>query len=154
MDADPPRTLSPDDAFDLLANGRRRRVVEHLCASEGPIALSEVAKRLAAAETETADAADGRYKSVYVSLQQTHLPKLEDAGVLEYDEDDREVAAGPLLGEISSYVEDDDPAPVTTRRNDLAAGVCALGAVLFGAKTVGVPGLGALPSDPVAALVL
>ncbi|MFC4358994.1 hypothetical protein ACFO0N_13680 [Halobium salinum] len=151
---DPPDPITRDEAFDLLANGRRRRVVELLCEADGEVALSTVAERLAAAETDSQEDADGRYKSVYVSLQQTHLPKLENAGILDYDEDGRSVTAGPALSELRSYVEDDEPTTESTRRTDVPAAVCALGVALFGAKTLGVPGLDAVPSDPLATVVL
>jgi len=153
VDADPPVSVTPGEAFDLLANGRRRRVVERLCESDGELPLSEVAQRLAGAETETAEEADGRYKSVYVSLQQTHLPKLQDAGVLVYDEDARSVKSGPALSEIRTYVEDDASTEGTADRR-VTSGICVIGVLLFGAKTVGVPGLGAIPSDPAALVVL
>jgi hypothetical protein len=153
VEPSPPVSISPDEAFDLLANGRRRRVVERLCESDGELPLSEVAESLAGAETETAEEADGRYKSVYVSLQQTHLPKLQDAGVLVYDEDGRSVKAGPALPEIGTYVESDDATAEGAADRRVTAGVCAFGALLFGAKTVGVPGLGAIPSDPAALAV-
>ena len=76
--------LSRDQVFDLLANTRRRCVLHYLRRVEG--------------------AADQR-KRVYTSLQQTHLRKLEDAGIVEYDDEAARVHPTEATGDIEVYLE-------------------------------------------------
>lgn len=49
----------------------------------------EIVVRMDGVEEE--EATDGAYRSVYVSLYQSHVPRLADAGVVDYDEAARTV---------------------------------------------------------------
>lgn len=81
--------LSQDEAYDLLSNARRRFVISYLRSQDGPVALNELSRRLAARENDTPvdELTDQQIKRIYVSLYQTHLPKLEEAELIEYDRD-------------------------------------------------------------------
>jgi len=81
--------LSQDEAYDLLSSARRRYVISHLRSREGPVVLSDLSERLAAWENDIPvdELSDKQIKRIYVSLYQTHLPKLEDAGLIEYDKE-------------------------------------------------------------------
>lgn len=81
--------LSQDEAYDLLSNARRRFVISYLRSQDGPVALNELSQRLAAQENDTPvdELTDQQIKRIYVSLYQTHLPKLEEAELIEYDRD-------------------------------------------------------------------
>jgi hypothetical protein len=81
--------LSQDEAYDLLSNARRRFVLSYLRAQDGPVPLNELSQRLAAQENgiPVDDLTDQQIKRIYVSLYQTHLPKLEEAELIEYDRD-------------------------------------------------------------------
>ncbi|EMA70547.1 hypothetical protein C461_01197 [Halorubrum aidingense JCM 13560] len=81
--------LSQDEAYDLLSNARRRFVISYLRSQDGPVALNELSRRLAAQENDTPvdELTDQQIKRIYVSLYQTHLPKLEEAELIEYDRD-------------------------------------------------------------------
>lgn len=73
---------------ELVANDRRRRVLRILAAGE-PMSMGELAERLAAREHAVAVAevtADQR-KRTYVSVYQTHVPRLEQAGLVTTDRD-------------------------------------------------------------------
>ena len=88
--------LTADTIFDLLSNGRRRRLIRQLRGCEGEVAFKHLYERLAAQEVagRASGEATVRYrdrKRVYVSLRQTHLPRLVEAGVLEYDDDAKTV---------------------------------------------------------------
>lgn len=80
---------SLDLIYSLLSNSRRRFVIEYLHQHEESTTLSELAAQLAAQEsdTDTESIADKQRKIVYVSLYQVHLPRLNDAGFIEYDAD-------------------------------------------------------------------
>jgi DNA-binding transcriptional ArsR family regulator len=79
--------LPTDAVFTLLKNERRRRVLERLDQVGGPVALGTLAEEIAAQENGSTAASVGstERKRVYVALYQCHLPKLADAGVVEYD---------------------------------------------------------------------
>jgi hypothetical protein len=103
------------ETLSLLGNDRRLRVVHSLVESDEPTTTRALATRIAEAEAarEGSDAtADDLYKSVYVSLQQTHLPKLADHGIVDYDPDANAVRPGPRLDEARVYVrpETEEPA--------------------------------------------
>lgn len=80
--------LAIDDAFELLSVARRRYVLHCLVQETEPVAVGELAERVAAWEAGTTPEkldADDRER-VYASLYQIHLRKLADADVIEYDE--------------------------------------------------------------------
>lgn len=86
-DADDADRLSKDEVFFLLKNERRRAVIEYLLDRDGRAKFDDLVVDIAAREKDK-DAGQITYKerkSVHTSLYQSHLPKLEDAGVVEYD---------------------------------------------------------------------
>ncbi|USZ69120.1 winged helix-turn-helix domain-containing protein [Halorussus salilacus] len=69
-----------DVLFELLADSQRRELLAYLVdADDGVASFSDLIDRVADAE----DAAD---REVAISIRHAHLPKLADAGVVEYDE--------------------------------------------------------------------
>src|SRR6056297_1507882 len=78
---------SREEVFDAVKNLRRRYVLYYLQRYGGPVDLGELAEQVAAWENDTtvAEVSPGERKSVYSALHQTHLPKLESAGVLRYE---------------------------------------------------------------------
>lgn len=79
-----------DDLFHLLQSSRRRATVRYLFEQEtnGPSEIRDIAETVAAWENNTS--IDGlSYKErqrVYISLYQSHLPKLHDHGIIDYDQ--------------------------------------------------------------------
>ncbi|OLZ40793.1 hypothetical protein A6E15_07225 [Natrinema saccharevitans] len=92
---------SLDLVFDLLSNRRRRYALYYLNQqSDGVATVAALAKNVVAFERGAADGADrdaarspsdqdpdpaDERGTVRVELRHVHLPKLEDAGVLEHD---------------------------------------------------------------------
>jgi hypothetical protein len=109
--------------FELLANDRRRRVIRRVAAG-GETRLDGLAEAVASAEAD-AESADGRYKSVYVSLRQSHLPRLDDADVVDFDDEANVVRPGPNLPAVRTPT-----AAVAGRRRTPA--VCPIVAVALG----------------------
>lgn len=68
---------------------------------DGAADVGDLATQVACIEEGiTPDELDGKArKRAYISLYQCHLPKMEDAGVVEYDADRGLVAPGPYLEE-------------------------------------------------------
>lgn len=84
------RPLDKDDVFDILSNARRRQLLFLLYGQGKSVKLSDLAQDIADAEGE-GDAGADRYKRVYISLYQTHVPKLKEHGIVEYDADTKTV---------------------------------------------------------------
>lgn len=87
-------TRSKDELFQILSNSRRRYIIYYLAQHGAALGLTELATKIAAVETDTPEAeitSDERQR-VYISLYQTHLPKLEEAGVVSYDGENRTVS--------------------------------------------------------------
>lgn len=82
-----------DELYDLLSNHRRRYVIHFCKEAEEPLTLSDLAERVAAREQDksVAELTSAERKRVYTSLQQTHLDRLADAGMIDYDGDEVEL---------------------------------------------------------------
>ncbi len=103
------RSLPKDVIFELLKNRRRREVLKYLLDTEGTVTLGELAEQIAAWENDTtvnALSSDQR-KRVYVALYQTHLPKMDDAGIIEYDQDRGLIALSKNADLLVMYLDTD-----------------------------------------------
>jgi hypothetical protein len=76
-------TISQNGAYDILSNERRRFVLSYLSRVDGPVELGELAEEIGRWETGSESLSRKERKRVYVSLYQTHIPRLADAGVIE-----------------------------------------------------------------------
>jgi len=99
--------LSKDDVFFLLKNRRRREVVEHLIGADGDVQFDDLVRAVAAEEMEKGieELTYKERKSVHTSLYQSHLPKLQEAGVVEYDRRSGSVVATPQVESIRPYLD-------------------------------------------------
>lgn len=87
------RASSVDTALDLLANRRRRLMLECLGEAGTSAVLTVLAEEIAFEEADTtvsaisdhADVPESEVRSVRLSLHHTHVPKLEEAGAVDYD---------------------------------------------------------------------
>lgn len=92
------------DLYEALST-RRRRFVILLVDRFGTISISDAADRIAGFECEGRVASSDR-KAVYVSLYQAHSDKLEEAGVVEYDERRKVFSESPLTATAADYVRE------------------------------------------------
>ncbi|WP_129116651.1 DUF7344 domain-containing protein [Halegenticoccus tardaugens] len=99
---------SEGEIFGLLKNDRRRQVVSLLAEGRGAVSISDLARVIADLESDEVPSKK-LYKSVYVSLQQTHLPRLARNGVVEYDRSTGTVSAGPELENVLMYTHRRSP---------------------------------------------
>ena len=79
--------ISRDEVFELLSNHRRRYALHVAKQTDGSSELSDIAEQVAAWENQKAQSeitSTERHR-VYTSMQQTHLPAMDRAGVIEYD---------------------------------------------------------------------
>ncbi|WP_436347813.1 DUF7344 domain-containing protein [Natronorubrum sp. FCH18a] len=81
-------TLSQDDIFHVLQTNRRRDAITYLIDKDGPVKMSDVAEYVAAAENDTtvANLTSAQRQRAYIPLYQSHLPKLDKKGIIEYEQ--------------------------------------------------------------------
>lgn len=99
--------IQRDELFKLLGNERRRHAVEFLRRQEGPVSLDTLATNVAARETDQpVEAVTTRErKRVYTSLQQTHLPRMDEAGAVEFDKEQGTITPAASLGEVTLHLD-------------------------------------------------
>lgn len=99
--------LSQDVVYDILSSPRRRYVLYYLRTVDEPVEITELAKQVAAWENDTAveDVTDQQHKRVYVSLYQTHIPRLESTQIVDYDKDTGKVALTVGETDIDDYLD-------------------------------------------------
>ncbi|MFW5919519.1 MAG: DUF7344 domain-containing protein [Halanaeroarchaeum sp.] len=98
---------SEDELFEVLSNRRRRYTVHALERADGALEIGDVAERVAAWENDV-DPIDVSYqerKRVYTALQQTHLPKMDDIGIVSYDKHRGTIEPRPGLEEVDVYMD-------------------------------------------------
>ncbi|WP_372911722.1 hypothetical protein [Salinigranum sp.] len=107
--------FGPDEVFHLLQNQRRRDVLRVLRDVDETVEMSDVAEQVAAWEHDTTVEAltSSQRQRVYISLYQRHLPKLDDAGVIDYEQSRGRVTPRPRADSVGRYLE--------PRRGDAAA---------------------------------
>jgi len=121
--------LPKDEIFEILRNKRRRYLLHYLKTYEAPVEIGDLATRIAAWEcNEPVDAvtSDER-KRVYTTLQQTHLPKMHEARIVEYDPDRGLVDRTEHTDELNVYLEIVDRNELPWREYYLALGAVILG---------------------------
>lgn len=96
-----------NELFDLMGNRRRRYILYYLVRQTGPIECSELAEQIAAWENESSNeqVSSGQYQSVYNSLYQTHFPRLEATGLVEYDRSENLVYPSNQIAEIELFID-------------------------------------------------
>jgi hypothetical protein len=98
---------SQDAIFKLLASQRRRYVLSCLKENEDPIALAALANKVAARENDlpVSEVSEEEIKHIHLSLYHTHIPKLNDADVVEYDQGKDTVTLNVSIEQLERYEE-------------------------------------------------
>jgi hypothetical protein len=101
------RQRPKDVVFDLLSAKRRRDVLSFMAENGSETTLSELADHIAALEndTEIRLLSSQQRKRVYVALYQCHLPRMDDAGVIEFENSRGTVELRPAAAELYRYME-------------------------------------------------
>lgn len=119
--------LEESDIHDVLRNDRRRELIDYLRRHEGRTTIQDLSEHIAALETDEDPPPRNVRQSVYVSLHQTHLPKLEALGIVEYDSESKEIRERERAEEVEGYMHPDGDGDEWTK---LYVGLGVLGAVL------------------------
>lgn len=108
-DGSGPDRLEREVIFEVLSNERRRLVLHYLRShpDEQPVQLRDLVDQVAAWENDTTitelDSSDR--KCVYTALKQSHLPKLDDVGVVDYDHLRGSVELTESADDVQPYLE-------------------------------------------------
>lgn len=133
---------SLDVIFETLKNSRRREVLHFLRERDERVSLGELAEHVAAIENDTTTDAltSSQRKRVYVGLYQCHLPKMDDIGVVEFNQDRGHITLTEKADAFEEYL--DRPETEADRQwYRYYAGVSLLGvAVLTAAVALSLPG--------------
>lgn len=138
-----PQTHGDADLFSLLASERRQRVVK-LIRERGTLAARDLAEIIAAAEAGEDPPPRPVRHTVYVSLQQNHLPRLDEADVIDYEPNSKEVAPGPRVDELVRYLDISADGGITWA--ELYAVLAVAGLVAVTAAGLGTPLISRIPS--------
>jgi DNA-binding transcriptional ArsR family regulator len=100
-------TFEKETIFQILRNRRRRYVLHYLKQRQQTVPVGRLAEQVAAWENETELEAvtPQERKRVYISLLQSHLPTLEEANMIAFEEDESTVRLTDDAEEIDIYVE-------------------------------------------------
>ena len=144
--------LTQDTVFEILSNSRRRFMLSYLHEHDGPVDLMDLANEIAAWENDTTveELTDKQSKRVYVSVYQTHVPKLVSTDLIEYDSDSGLIELSERADEIERYMPDDGEERPWHRYYAILAVVST---AFYAGVAVGVPVLAAIP-EAVAGVVV
>jgi hypothetical protein len=120
--------LSQDVVFDILSSPRRRYVLYYLRTTDESVKLTDLAEQVAAWENETDPdkITEQERKRVYVSLYQTHIPRLDDAGIIDYDKESGDIALAEDATNIDDYLSSPEETIPWQQIYLVLAGVSAL----------------------------
>jgi len=102
--------LAPEDAFEAVQNSRRRLVVLSLSRmpAEETMTAGDLAVEIAAIENavEPSAVSSEMRTTVYISLIQTHLEKLDKVGAVEYDDRSKQVWPTEATEPLARYIRE------------------------------------------------
>ncbi|GAA0217904.1 DUF7344 domain-containing protein [Halobaculum roseum] len=138
--------LSRDEIFELISNPRRRHAIRYCKMQDGPVQLADLAEQVAAWEhdKEIADVTSSERKTVYTSLQQTHLPRLDRANVIDFENGTVELT--DQIRQLNIYLD-------IVPEGSISWGVYYLGLSLLSIVVLAALWLDFLPTDPPSVLV-
>ena len=115
--------------YSMISNDRRRYVLRFLQNEDREVHLREMAERVAAWENDEAVEAvtTKERRRVETALRQFHIPKMDDAGFVTYDERRKTVR---LAVPVSTFIDYLDPQTTESRRWNTIAMVLGAGSLL------------------------
>lgn len=131
---------SREEVFDILSNQRRRHTLHYLRqqeAEEPSVDLRELSEHVSAWENGVSpdEITHRERKTVYTALRQTHLPKMDQAGVVEYDPNRGSIEPTEEFQEVEVYLDVVPNSEIP--RSEFYLGLSALSAALLAAVWVG-----------------
>lgn len=124
-------TIREHEIHDVLRNERRVHTLKYLNEFEGTVSLRELSEEIARRETGESPPPRNIRESVYNSLHQTHLPKLDRLGVVDYDRDRKQLRLLEPAEQVDLYMEVTTEQEVTWATYYRTVGVIALVVVVL-----------------------
>lgn len=99
--------LSRDELFDVLANQRRRCMLQFFLRSETDVEFGRLVDHIAAWENEKSacEVTNQERKRVRTALRQNHLPKMEEAGLIEHHESTDQIELTEAFSDLDVYLQ-------------------------------------------------
>jgi hypothetical protein len=88
--------LTETERHRILADGRRRTLLDVLAAESTPMDLEDLATEVVRREVESERVDHSDVDRVATELYHNHIPKLEDRNVLEFDPEECRVVTDPI----------------------------------------------------------
>lgn len=137
--------VTVQEAHALLSNNRRRYALHYLLQhrEDQPVSMRELTRQVAAWENDIdpAEVEAAERRRVHISMHQRHLPKLERAGIVDYEGDG--VRLGPRAEDLRVHLEVVQPRDISW--SEFYLGYALLSGVVIVAAAVGVPPFSAVP---------
>jgi hypothetical protein len=143
--------LAESDIHDVLRNDRRRLVLERLAEGDERQTVSDLAEYIATVESGEDPPPRNVRQSVYVSLHQTHLPKLDDLDIVRYDDSAKTVTRAENADDVAVYMEVVQKNAISWAEYYFGLGVLGLATVV--GHFVGVPVLEAIDGTVLAGVL-
>lgn len=130
-------SLERSEVHEILRNNRRRETIKFLREKVGAVSLRKLSEVIAEREAGESPAPRDHRESVYNSLHQTHLPKLNEWKVISYDLDHKTVQLDKGAREVYVQMEVINRYGITWADYYRSLGVLALMTIV--AADLGVP---------------
>lgn len=151
----PSSDLGADEFFHALQAERRRHTLRYLLENDGPVEVAELAEWITSHQHGAIEAVPDSeaYQRTYLSLYQSHLPKLDGLGLVDYDQASETVASTGTTACIEPYLDAPVERAAAPPTDDTQAGT-AWRRYYAGASAVGTALLAVAWAGPVATLAL
>lgn len=119
-------SIGKDDLFHLLQNSRRRAVLRYftMYSDQETFEMRTVSEVVAAWENDipVEQLGSNQRQRVYIALYQSHFPKLDDYGVIEYNQARGIIKPTGLIALFEPYLEPEFHSDSTDQRITLLKG--------------------------------
>ncbi|SIR77473.1 hypothetical protein SAMN05421858_3783 [Haladaptatus litoreus] len=159
-------TLSKDKIFHILQTQRRRYALRYLKEQGSKVEMRDLAEQVAAWENDTTvqALASKERQRVYIALYQSHLPKLDEEGIINYNQSRGIVKRGPLAEQFDPYLETTDTSTDETAKPDSETDedrwfsyyrwATAASAGIFGASWLNLPVISTASTNTLGAVII
>ncbi|WP_266081769.1 DUF7344 domain-containing protein [Haladaptatus caseinilyticus] len=154
--------LSKDKIFHLLQTPRRRYVLRYLQEYDGTVQMRDIAEQVAAWENNTTlqELTSDQRQRVYIPLYQSHLPKLDEEGIIQYDQSRGTVKRTEVADQFDQFLLIDESAKIETqvenqiRWETYYLGVSVVSTILLVASAFGPSIVETIPSGIVGGIIV